>query len=118
MFDIGSSTLCLFFIASLFFARLHVFYVLCFCTSVGCSPLYHKNQCRSSISRLSGNDKSTLKKDKEIVLDRNRVIKEEEDEIKIKDDSTKKQKVEIELTPIEQLKPENIIGKCSLLCFP
>lgn len=70
-----------------------------------------QNQCRSSISRLSGNDKSTLKKDKEIVLDRNRVIKEEEDEIKIKDDSTKKQKVEIELTPIEQHKTENIIGK-------
>ncbi|XP_025405278.1 protein phosphatase 1 regulatory subunit 12B isoform X3 [Sipha flava] len=61
-------------------------------------------------SRLSGNDKSTLKKDKEIVLDRNRVIKEEEDDIKIKDDSTKKQKVEIELAPIEQLKTENTIG--------
>jgi hypothetical protein len=70
-----------------------------------------QNQCRSSISRLSGNDKSTLKKDKEIVLDRNRVIKEEEDDIKIKDDSTKKQKVEIELAPIEQLKTENTIGK-------
>lgn len=70
-----------------------------------------QNQCRSSISRLSGNDKSTLKKDKETVLDRNRVIKEEEDDVKVKDDSTKNQKVEIELTPIEQPKPENNIGK-------
>ncbi|VVC31847.1 Hypothetical protein CINCED_3A016956 [Cinara cedri] len=65
---------------------------------------------RSSISRLSGNDKSTLKKDKETVLDRTRVIQEEEDDVKVKDDSTKNQKVEIELTPIEQLKPENNIG--------
>ncbi|VVC31846.1 Hypothetical protein CINCED_3A016956 [Cinara cedri] len=64
---------------------------------------------RSSISRLSGNDKSTLKKDKETVLDRTRVIQEEEDDVKVKDDSTKNQKVEIELTPIEQLKPENNI---------
>ncbi|VVC31849.1 Hypothetical protein CINCED_3A016956 [Cinara cedri] len=60
--------------------------------------------------RLSGNDKSTLKKDKETVLDRTRVIQEEEDDVKVKDDSTKNQKVEIELTPIEQLKPENNIG--------
>ncbi|VVC31848.1 Hypothetical protein CINCED_3A016956 [Cinara cedri] len=59
--------------------------------------------------RLSGNDKSTLKKDKETVLDRTRVIQEEEDDVKVKDDSTKNQKVEIELTPIEQLKPENNI---------
>ncbi|XP_050057828.1 protein phosphatase 1 regulatory subunit 12A isoform X9 [Aphis gossypii] len=65
---------------------------------------------RSSISRLSGNDKSTLKKDKETVLDRNRVIKEEEDDIKIKDDSTVHQKVEIQLTPIEQQTSENSIG--------
>ncbi|XP_050440250.1 protein phosphatase 1 regulatory subunit 12A isoform X8 [Adelges cooleyi] len=66
---------------------------------------------RSSISRLSGNDKSTLKKDKEIVLDSNRIIKEEEDEIKIKDDLPKDKRVEIELTPIEQPKPDaNIIG--------
>ncbi|XP_022175451.1 protein phosphatase 1 regulatory subunit 12A isoform X6 [Myzus persicae] len=63
---------------------------------------------RSSISRLSGNDKSTLKKDKETVLDRNRVIKEEEDDIKIKDDPIH-QKVEIQLTPIEQTS-ENSIG--------
>ncbi|XP_050440245.1 protein phosphatase 1 regulatory subunit 12C isoform X3 [Adelges cooleyi] len=62
-------------------------------------------------SRLSGNDKSTLKKDKEIVLDSNRIIKEEEDEIKIKDDLPKDKRVEIELTPIEQPKPDaNIIG--------
>ncbi|CAH1724504.1 unnamed protein product [Aphis gossypii] len=60
--------------------------------------------------RLSGNDKSTLKKDKETVLDRNRVIKEEEDDIKIKDDSTVHQKVEIQLTPIEQQTSENSIG--------
>ncbi|XP_060835975.1 protein phosphatase 1 regulatory subunit 12C isoform X5 [Rhopalosiphum padi] len=65
---------------------------------------------RSSISRLSGNDKSTLKKDKETVLDRNRVIKEEEDDIKIKDDPTINQKVEIQLTPIEQQPSENSIG--------
>ncbi|XP_029343000.1 protein phosphatase 1 regulatory subunit 12A isoform X9 [Acyrthosiphon pisum] len=63
---------------------------------------------RSSISRLSGNDKSTLKKDKETVLDRNRVIKEEEDDIKIKDDPTIHQKVEIQLTPIEQTSENNI----------
>lgn len=88
-----------------FFACLHVFYVFCFCIPVGCSV--SQNQCRSSISRLSGNDKSTLKKDKETVLDRNRVIKEEEDDIKIKDDSTQIEKVEIELTPIESLNPEN-----------
>lgn len=81
------------------------FYVFCFCFPVGCSV--SQNQCRSSISRLSGNDKSTLKKDKETVLDRNRVIQEEEDDIKLKNDPTKNQKVEIELTPIEQLKPEN-----------
>lgn len=81
-----------------------------FCIRVGCSVL--QNQYRSSISRLSGNDKSTLKKDKETVLDRNRVIKEEEDDVKIKDDSTKNQKVEIELTPIE-LKSGNTIGKLS-----
>lgn len=74
-----------------------------------------KSQCRSSISRLSGNDKSTLKKDKETVLDRNRVIKEEEDDVKIKDDSSSNQKVEIQLTPIEQLKPENNIGKVNLI---
>lgn len=86
--------------------------MFCFCFPVGCS--ISQNQCRSSISRLSGNDKSTLKKDKEIVLDRNRAIKEEEDDIKIKDDPTKNQKVEIELTPIEQLKPENNIGKIYL----
>ncbi|CAH1724505.1 unnamed protein product [Aphis gossypii] len=66
-----------------------------------------QNQKRS---RLSGNDKSTLKKDKETVLDRNRVIKEEEDDIKIKDDSTVHQKVEIQLTPIEQQTSENSIG--------
>uniref|UniRef100_A0A2S2NS39 Protein phosphatase 1 regulatory subunit 12B n=1 Tax=Schizaphis graminum TaxID=13262 RepID=A0A2S2NS39_SCHGA len=66
-----------------------------------------QNQKRS---RLSGNDKSTLKKDKETVLDRNRVIKEEEDDIKIKDDSTIHQKVEIQLTPIEQQPSENSIG--------
>lgn len=83
--------------------------MFCFCIRVGCSV--SQNQCRSSISRLSGNDKSTLKKDKETVLDRNQVIKEEEDDVKIKDDPTKRQKVEIELTPIEQLKPENNIGK-------
>jgi len=83
--------------------------VFCFCFPVGCSVL--QNQCRSSISRLSGNDKSTLKKDKETVLDRNRAIKEEEDDVKIKDNATKNQKVEIELTPFEQLKPENNIGK-------
>ncbi|XP_026815780.1 protein phosphatase 1 regulatory subunit 12A isoform X6 [Rhopalosiphum maidis] len=65
---------------------------------------------RSSISRLSGNDKSTLKKDKETVLDRNRVIKEEEDDVKIKDDPTINQKVEIQLTPIEQQPSENSIG--------
>lgn len=75
------------------------------------------NQCRSSISRLSGNDKSTLKKDKETVLDRNQVIKEEEDDVKIKDDPTKRQKVEIELTPIEQLKPENNIGNIVFIIF-
>lgn len=75
------------------------------------------NQCRSSISRLSGNDKSTLKKDKETVLDRNQVIKEEEDDVKIKDDPTKRQKVEIELTPIEQLKPENNNGKVFIITF-
>lgn len=77
--------------------------------------LLSQNQCRSSISRLSGNDKSTLKKDKETVLDLNRVIQEEEDDVKIKIDSTKNQKVEIELTPIEQLKPENNIGKMYLI---
>jgi len=82
--------------------------VFCFCIPVGCSV--SQNQCRSSISRLSGNDKSTLKKDKETVLDRNRVIKEEEDDIKIKDDPTIHQKVEIQLTPIEQTS-ENNIGK-------
>lgn len=88
---------------------LHVFfYVFCFCIPVGCSV--SQNQYRSSISRLSGNDKSTLKKDKETVLDRNRVIKEEEDDIKIKDDSTVHQKVEIQLTPIEQQTSENSIG--------
>lgn len=85
-----------------------VFYVFCFCIPVGCSV--SQNQYRSSISRLSGNDKSTLKKDKETVLDRNRVIKEEEDDIKIKDDSTVHQKVEIQLTPIEQQTSENSIG--------
>lgn len=85
------------------------FYVFCFCIRVGCSV--SQNQYRSSISRLSGNDKSTLKKDKETVLDRNRVIKEEEDDVKIKEDSTKNQRVEIELTPIEQLKSGNTIGK-------
>ncbi|XP_025195515.1 protein phosphatase 1 regulatory subunit 12C isoform X3 [Melanaphis sacchari] len=66
-----------------------------------------QNQKRS---RLSGNDKSTLKKDKETVLDRNRVIKEEEDDIKIKDDHTIHQKVEIQLTPIEQQTTDNSIG--------
>ncbi|XP_026815754.1 protein phosphatase 1 regulatory subunit 12A isoform X3 [Rhopalosiphum maidis] len=66
-----------------------------------------QNQKRS---RLSGNDKSTLKKDKETVLDRNRVIKEEEDDVKIKDDPTINQKVEIQLTPIEQQPSENSIG--------
>jgi protein phosphatase 1 regulatory subunit 12A len=64
-----------------------------------------QNQKRS---RLSGNDKSTLKKDKETVLDRNRVIKEEEDDIKIKDDPPIHQKVEIQLTPIEQASDNNI----------
>ncbi|VVC31845.1 Hypothetical protein CINCED_3A016956 [Cinara cedri] len=68
------------------------------------------NSLNQKRSRLSGNDKSTLKKDKETVLDRTRVIQEEEDDVKVKDDSTKNQKVEIELTPIEQLKPENNIG--------
>lgn len=48
-----------------------------------------------------------MKKDKETVLDRNRIIKEEEDDIKIKDEPTKNQKVEIELTPIEPMKHEN-----------
>lgn len=86
--------------------------MFCFCIRVGCSV--SQNQCRSSISRLSGNDKSTLKKDKETVLDRNQVIKEEEDDVKIKDDPTKRQKVEIELTPIEQLKPENNNGNIFL----
>lgn len=86
--------------------------MFCFCIRVGCSV--SQNQCRSSISRLSGNDKSTLKKDKETVLDRNQVIKEEEDDVKIKDDPTKRQKVEIELTPIEQLKPENNNGNISI----
>jgi protein phosphatase 1 regulatory subunit 12A len=64
-----------------------------------------QNQKRS---RLSGNDKSTLKKDKETVLDRNRVIKEEEDDIKIKDDPTIHQKVEIQLTPTEPTSENNI----------
>lgn len=82
--------------------------MFCFCIPVGCSV--SQNQCRSSISRLSGNDKSTLKKDKETVLDRNRVIKEEEDDIKIMDDPTIHQKVEIQLTPIEQ-PSQNSIGK-------
>lgn len=43
------------------------------------------------------------------------MIKEEEDDIKIKDNPTKNQKVEIELTPIEQLKPENNIGNIYLI---
>lgn len=89
--------------------------MFCFCFPVGCSVL--QNQCRSSISRLSGNDKSTLKKDKETVLDRNRAIKEEEDEVKIKDDPSINQKVEIEFTPIEQLKPENNIGKINIIKY-
>lgn len=80
--------------------------MFCFCIPVGCSV--SQNQCRSSISRLSGNDKSTLKKDKETVLDRNRVIKEEEDDIKTKDDPAIHQKVEIQLTPIEQASENNI----------
>ncbi|XP_050526056.1 protein phosphatase 1 regulatory subunit 12A isoform X3 [Daktulosphaira vitifoliae] len=57
-------------------------------------------------SRLSGNDKQTLKKDKEIVLVQNRIIQEEEDETKLQDNLPKSNKVEIELTPLEQCKPE------------
>lgn len=38
------------------------------------------------------------------------MIKEEEDDIKIKDDSTVHQKVEIQLTPIDQQISENSIG--------
>lgn len=106
----GSCISCVHFYCFIILACLHVFDVFCFCIPVGgCSV--SQNQYRSSISRLSGNDKSTLKKDKETVLDRNRVIKEEEDDVKVKDNLTKNQKVEIELTPIEQLKPENNIGK-------
>ncbi|XP_050526062.1 protein phosphatase 1 regulatory subunit 12A isoform X9 [Daktulosphaira vitifoliae] len=70
------------------------------------NKLSNTQKRRSSISRLSGNDKQTLKKDKEIVLVQNRIIQEEEDETKLQDNLPKSNKVEIELTPLEQCKPE------------